>query len=117
MSLLFWNVRGIRNRHAIHELESFIRPQDPTALFLAETWAGEARLVNLCTELGFDQHWVTLQVNIFGCLALFWKNSLKIEVISSLLNHIDAMVRASLENKWCLIGIYGFADPTKKCDT
>ena len=52
-----------------------------------------------------------------GCLALFWKNSLKIEVTSSLPNHIDVVVGESLENKWRLTSIYGFADPAKKCDT
>ncbi|XP_023881745.1 uncharacterized protein LOC111994119 [Quercus suber] len=117
MSLLFWNVRRLGNRHTVHELESFIRAQDPTALFLAETWVGEARLISLCSELGFDQFWVTPQVNRLGCLALFWKNSLKIAVTTSSPNHIDAVVGDSLENVWRLTGIYGFADPAKKCDT
>ena len=83
MSYLFWNVHGLGNRLTVHELESYIRAQDPTAFFLAETWAGEARLISLCTELGFDQYWVTPQVNKLGCLALFWKNLIKIEVVSS----------------------------------
>ncbi|KAK9992081.1 hypothetical protein SO802_027066 [Lithocarpus litseifolius] len=117
MSLLFWNVRGLGNRRTVHELESFIRAQDPSALFLAETWAGKARLISLCLELGFDQYWVTQQVNRLGCLALFWKKSLKIEVTSSSPNHIDAVVGDSLENKWRLTGIYGFADQAKKSDT
>ena len=117
MSFLFWNVRGLGNQCTVHELENFIWAQDPTALFLAEMWAGEARLVSLCAELGFDHHWVTPKINRLGCLALFWKNSLKIEVISSLLNHIDAVIEGSLENKRRFTSIYGFADPAKKCDT
>ena len=117
MSFLFWNVHGLGNWRTVHELENFIRAQDPTAFFLAETWVSEARLVSLCAELGFDHHWVTPKINRLGCLALFWKNSLKIEVISSSPNHIDVVIRGSLENKWRLTGIYGFADPTKKCDT
>ena len=82
MSFLFWNVRGLGNQHTVHELENFIQAQDPTTLFLAETWASKARLASLCAELGFDHHWVTWKINKLGCWALFWKSSLKIEVIS-----------------------------------
>ncbi|KAL0009992.1 hypothetical protein SO802_005100 [Lithocarpus litseifolius] len=116
MSLLFWNVRGLGNRRTVRELEGFIRAQDPTALFLAETWVGEDRLIGLCLELGFDQFWVTPQANRLGCLALFWKNSLKISVSSASPNHIDAVVGDSSENKWRLTCMYGFADPAKKWD-
>ena len=117
MSLFFWNVRGLGNRHTVQELERYIRAQDPTALFLTETWASKARLINLCTELGFDHHWVSLQANRLGCLALFWKNTVKIDVFSSSPNHIDTVVGELSEGKWCLTGIYGFADPAKRNET
>ena len=117
MSYLFWNVHGLGNRLNVHELESYIRAQDLTAFFLAETWAGEARLISLCAELGFDQYWVTPQVNKLGCLALFWKNLIKIEVVSSSSNHIDSVVGDLTEEKWRLTGIYGFANAAKKGDT
>ena len=116
MSLLFWNVRGLGNRCTVQELEKYIRAQDPVALFLAETWVGEARLIDLCSELGFDHYWVTLQANRLGCLVLYWKNTIKIKAMSSLPNHIDAAVRVTTEEKWHLIGLYGFADPAKKRD-
>ena len=48
---------------------------------------------------------------------MFWKNTIKIEVVSSLLNHIDAVVGASTDEKWRLTGIYGFVDPAKEGDT
>ena len=56
MSLLFWNVRRLGNLRTVRELESYVRAQDPSALFLAETWVGEARLIGLYSELGFDQY-------------------------------------------------------------
>ena len=117
MNLLFWNVRGLGNQRTVHELECFIRAQDPSVLFLAETWVGEARLISLCSELGFDNYWVTSQANRLGCLALFWKNLLKVEVSSSSPNHIDAVVGKTQECKYRLTCLYGFADPAKKCDT
>ena len=66
ISLLFWNMRGLGNQGIVQELKKYIRTQDPTALFLAETWVSEARLKSLCIELGFNQHWVTPQVNRLG---------------------------------------------------
>ena len=77
---------------------------------------GEARLISLCSKLGFDQYWITLQANRLGCLALFWKNSLKIAVTTSSPNHIDAVVGDSLGSEWRLTNIYGLVDPAKKCD-
>jgi len=71
----------------------------------------------LCSKLGFDQYWITPQANRLGCLALFWKNSLKIAVTTSPPNHIDAVVGNSPGSKWRLTSIYGFVDPAKKCDT
>ena len=117
MSLLFWNVRGLGNRRTVRELDCFIRAQDPSALFLAETWVGEARLISLCSELGFDHYWVTPQVNCLGCLTLFWKNSLKIAISTSLPNHIDNMVDEAQESKFRLTCLYGFVDPARKNDT
>ena len=78
---------------------------------------GEARLIGLCSELGFDQYWVSPQVNRLGCLALFWKNSLKIAISTSSPNHIDGMVGEDQENKFRLTCIYGFANPARKNDT
>ena len=117
MSLLFWNVCGLGNRRTVRELEKYIRAQDPTALFLGETWVGEARLIDLCSELGFDHYWVTPQTNRLGCLVLYWKNTTTIEVVSSSPNHIDAVVGATTDKRWRLTRIYGFADPAKKRDT
>ena len=73
MSWLCWNVRGLGNWSTVRELGSLVRAQDPTALFLAETWVGEDRLKRLCGELLFDCFWIVPQVNKTGCLALFWK--------------------------------------------
>ena len=66
MSLLFWNGRGLGNRCTIQEVEIYIRAQDPTALFLAESWAGEARLINLCTELGLINIGFRLKLIVWG---------------------------------------------------
>ena len=44
MSLLCWNCRELGNQQTIQELGDLVRAQDPTVVFLAETWLVEARL-------------------------------------------------------------------------
>lgn len=65
----------------------------------------------------FDHFWIVPQVNRTGCLALFWKNSVHIEVISSSPNHIDTIVGSKLETKWRFTGIYRFAEAARKHKT
>ena len=85
-----------------------VRAQDPSVVFLVETWADKARLENLCDELQLDEKWIVQRVTRVGGLALFWKNSIDIDVVSSSLNHIDAIVNKGKEDTWRFIGIYGF---------
>ena len=44
MSLIVWNCRGLGNLRTVKELQVMIRIKDPFIVFLAETWADEARL-------------------------------------------------------------------------
>ena len=38
---------------------------------------------------------------------LFWKNGIEVDVESSSLNHIDAIVNKTSEKPWRFIGFYG----------
>lgn len=51
MSLLCWNCRGLRNRQIVQELIDLVRAQDPTVVFLVETWLDIARLDGICERL------------------------------------------------------------------
>ena len=54
MSLLVWNCRGLGNLHTGKELELLIRAKDLSIVFLAETWANEARLEEVQRNINFD---------------------------------------------------------------
>ena len=110
-------MRGLGNLRTIRELDVVTQAQVPSALFLAETWVGEARLRRLCNELKFDHYWISPSAGKTGCLALFWKNSIKIEVMSSLPKHIDATVGERSEIQWRFSGVYRFADKARKHET
>ena len=73
MSLLCWNCRRLGNRQIVQELGDIIRAQNPTVVFLAETWLVEARLLSIRNSLQFGHYFGVSKVNYGGGLALFWK--------------------------------------------
>ena len=117
MSWLCWNVRGLGNLRTLRELEVVTQAQDLVAMFLAETWAEEVRLRRLCSDLKFDHCWVGLSAGKMGCLVLLWKNSVQVEVVLSSPNHIDALVGVDPVDQWRFIGVYGYANSTRKLET
>ena len=69
----------------------------PAVVFLAETLADEARLEYMKNRIQFDKKCVVERINRGGGLVLFWKNDLVVDVISSSLNHIDAVINKDTE--------------------
>ena len=54
MNLLVWNYRGLGNLRTEKELVSILRPKDPSVVFIAETWANEARLDIIKRNIDFE---------------------------------------------------------------
>ena len=54
MSIIVWNCRGLGNPRTGKELEVVIRAKDPSVVFIAETWADEARLQEIKRNIDFD---------------------------------------------------------------
>ena len=54
MSLIVWNCHGLGNLRTGKELEVVIWAKDPSVVFLAETWADEARLKEIQRNIKFD---------------------------------------------------------------
>ena len=57
MSLLVWNCRGLGNPRTVKELGEYIRAKDHTVVFLAETWANNARLDQVLRNFDFRNKW------------------------------------------------------------
>ena len=51
--------------------------------------------------------WVS---KITGGVVLFWKQDVKLDVKSSSLNHIDALINKRREDTWRFIGFYGASE-------
>ena len=73
MSIFIQNCHGLGNRQTVQELGDLVRAQDPTVMFLAETWLDETSLVGLCDSLRFVHHHGVSRLTRGGGLVLFWK--------------------------------------------
>ncbi|KAL4653447.1 hypothetical protein ACB092_01G304100 [Castanea dentata] len=103
MSIMCWNYGRLGNRQTVQELGDIIRTQDPTVVFLDETWLVEARLAGIRDSLQFSHYYGVSKVNHGGGLTLFWKKDFMLRVVSSSLNHIDAVIFEA----WRFTGFYG----------
>lgn len=73
MSCLVWNCHGFGNPCIGNELAKMVRAKDPSIVFLAETWADEARLKDVKRKIEFENMFVSPRNNRGGELALFWR--------------------------------------------
>ena len=107
MSLLLWNCRGLGNPRIENDLVSLIQAKDPSVVFIAETWANEARLDRTLSKINFDKKWVVPRLNRGGGLVLFWKNNINIEIVDSHRYFIDMIINGNIKNAWRFTGFYG----------
>ena len=116
MSLLLWNCRGLGNSHTKNELVRLIQTKDPFVVFIAETWANEARLDRTLSKINFDQKWVAPRLNRGSGLVLFWKNSINIDVVDSYRYFIDMIINGNSDNAWQFTGFYGEPETHKRSE-
>ena len=76
-------------------------------MFLAETWADEARLKEIKRNINFENLFFVDRNNRGGGLAMYWRNSIDVNVESFSKNHIDAIVNKGKEEAWRFTGFYG----------
>ena len=116
MSLLLWNNRGLGNPRTENELVSLIQVKDPFVVFIAETWADEARLDRTLSKINFDQKLVVPRQNRGGGLVLFWKNSINVDVIDSHRYFIDTVIDGNTANAWRFTGFYGESETHRRSE-
>jgi len=54
MNSLVWNYCGLRNLHTRKELGDLILTKDLSVVFIAETWANEARLITVMWNFDYE---------------------------------------------------------------
>ena len=107
MNCLAWNCHGLGNPGTVQEIARLVRAQDPSIMFLIETWQDDGPLERLCCQLQFANKFVVKSRNKGGGLCLLWKNEVKLRVQSFSHSHIDAFVCENQPDAWCLTSFYG----------
>lgn len=108
MSIISWNCRGVGHYHdlTIPRLKELRVTYFPEILFWMETMNNINVLVDLKVWLGYDQIFTVDPVNRWGGLALFWKNSVEVDIVYLDKNVID--VHSKMGNKQFFLScIYG----------
>jgi hypothetical protein len=77
-------------------------------VFLLETRQHKDRVSNLRYRIGFKHCFVVDGVSKGGGLGLFWDESIKVDILSYGLHHIDCLIWSSeLHIRWRTTFIYG----------
>ena len=104
MSCLVWNCCGLGNLRTKKELGVLVWAEDPSIMFIVETWIDEVRLKDIKRNLEFDHMFVVPRINRGGGLALFWKNSINVTIETFSKNHIDSIINKRKEDAWRFTG-------------
>jgi hypothetical protein len=92
MKILFSNCRGLGQPQTVQELERLLRAHRPKLLFLSETHQNKRVVENLRWRLGL-KHVVSFhEEGGVGGLALFWDESLDVELFKINSTVIDVMI-------------------------
>ena len=97
MNLLVWNFRGLGNLRTEKELGNITRVKDHFVMFLAKTWADEARLERVLHNINFDHKWEVFSGRRGGGLVLFWKNDVHVTIEDSHRYFIDVSLNKNRE--------------------
>lgn len=79
----------------------------PSAVFIAKTWADEARLKDIHQKIEFENLFFVERDNKGGGLALYWRNYLDLSIDTFSKNHIDAIINKGKEDSWRFTRFYG----------
>jgi exonuclease III len=114
MNCLAWNCRGLGNPRTVQEIARLVRAQDPSIVFLIETWQDEGPVERLRCQLQFENKFIANSRNKGGGLCLLWKKEIKLRVISFSPSHIDAIVNENQSDTWRFTGFYRAPETHKR---
>ena len=92
--------------------------KDPTLVFLMETKFDVTEMDGVKQKVERQQGLVVPSIRRVGGLALLWKNSLQVDILSYSLGHIDAILSEEQGmKKWRFTGFYGHSETRKRSES
>ena len=88
MSLIAWNCQGFGAPLAVSHLREEVRKARPQLVFLMETKQQEKFLERKRRSMEFEESWYVSPMGKSGGLALWWKEDLTVNILSSSKNVI-----------------------------
>lgn len=114
MNCLSWNVCGLGNPCTVQELSRHVLEKDPGIVFFMETRSTGPKMEKLRCKLQF-RNMLVIPRRLFEVgLALFWKNEVKLTMLSYSNNHVDAAVSPEDGGDWRFTGFYGEPEASKR---
>jgi exonuclease III len=105
MSILSWNCWGLGNHRSVRDLCRLVKEKRPSLVFLMETKMLSKCLEKIRVKIGFRNVFGVDSVGRSGGLALFWNDSLSVEIQNFSRRHINAIVGADGRNSlWKFTG-------------
>jgi hypothetical protein len=101
MSALIWNYQGLGHPGTVHELICLVQKYRPKLVFISKTRQDRECVRNLRWRLGLRKCFAANGEGKGGGIALFWDESMTIELKSFNGRHIDVLVAESPSSaKW-----------------
>jgi hypothetical protein len=115
MSILSWNCRGLGNLRSVRDLCRMVKEKRPGLVFLMETKMLSKCLEKIRIKIGFGNVFGVDSVGRSGGLALFWNDTMSVEIQNFSCRHINAIIGPDVRNRqWKFTGFYGHPVPWKR---
>ncbi|CAO2207064.1 unnamed protein product [Urochloa humidicola] len=115
MNALVWNCRGTGLSRTVQDLTALVRAKCPGLVFLCETHNSENRVANLRWRLGLKNCIAVDSDGRSGGLALFWHESVEVNLTEKNFRYIDVSTRVSANDPWFRITfVYGEPRPENR---
>jgi hypothetical protein len=92
MSIFSWNCRGLGQPRTVQELCRLVQDYCPNIVFLSEIRQQRDKVCNIRFRLGLNKCFIVDGHGKGGGLALFWDESINVEILSYGLHHIDTLI-------------------------
>jgi hypothetical protein len=117
MNLYSMNCRGGGNPRTVRDIATVIQSHSPSLVFLCETRQKSEKMKRLRNRFGLRGYTGIDSEGMGGGLALYWNESIQVDVEEVTSRYIDVLVQASDGPRWrftctCLWRAEGRASPT-----